>query len=579
MSLLRILYWRVRSQVPRPEQSAVSTCFGTVVAKPRRRTRSPSAATRKAKQSARSTSRAAPGRATSGASRPPTTRLHLQSASRATSRRPQARGRRATGRRLRPAASLPKAAAAAPSGPACATAPRAASWRTATRMRRDATRRCGGPGARERGDAARASLLELGRTETRKGLRDWRDERWRPGRRRRGAPRRQGRHRRPDGRRAFADGDLMHARASFAGALRDAESAPVVLGAAAAELGLGKIDRCLRLCLQVLRRADAARWRPSALVVRGAATLLSDEGSQAVEILREAPTRSGRRRAEGDAARGVARRKRRKEARPLAEAVVRRRRGRSIGCSRTIWQVPGPLGRLPALVAAGRASPLYARCRAERGTCRLRTGDADAALKDRAAALYVVDDLVDGIYAERMRCALSVATQKRASTSRTSSTKAGAGGRPSEARLRAGRLSTCYVTKRPDLRVAELSPSVLGAGDQGRLPRSVVTTSSGPPRTASPEVQAKPEVYVPKRLRGLHSDIWADSQKRATSTMRPLAMRHPASWRRPNARSTQSTLPRRTAASPGIPWASTCSCPGEAAGAKASCTLIYGAGH
>ena len=49
----------------------------------------------------------------------------------------------------------------------------------------------------------------------------------------------------------------------------------------------------------------------------------------------------------------------------------------------------------PALAVLAARSPLYARCRAERGTCRLRTGDADAALKDCAAALYVVDDLVD----------------------------------------------------------------------------------------------------------------------------------------------------------------------------------------
>ena len=201
-----------------------------------------------------------------------------------------------------------------------------------------------------------------------------------------------------DGRRAFADGDLMKARASFAGALRDAESAPVVLGAAAAELGLGKIDRCLRLCLQVLRRADAARWRPAALVVRGAATLLSDEGSQAVEILREAlrldPDGAAPKATLRAALRVV---KRRKEARDLATK-------RSFADAAAAYDqlladdlagAGSALDGFPALAVLAARSPLYARCRAERGTCRLRTGDADAALKDCAAALYVVDDLVD----------------------------------------------------------------------------------------------------------------------------------------------------------------------------------------
>ena len=186
-----------------------------------------------------------------------------------------------------------------------------------------------------------------------------------------------------DGRRAFADGDLMKARASFAGALRDAESAPVVLGAAAAELGLGKIDRCLRLCLQVLRRADAARWRPAALVVRGAATLLSDEGSQAVEILREAlrldPDGAAPKATLRAALRVV---KRRKEARDLATK-------RSFADAAAAYDqlladdlagAGAALDGFPALAVLAARSPLYARCRAERGTCRLRTGDADACL-------------------------------------------------------------------------------------------------------------------------------------------------------------------------------------------------------
>lgn len=202
-----------------------------------------------------------------------------------------------------------------------------------------------------------------------------------------------------DGRKAFADGDLGKARASFAGALRDAESAPVVLGAAAAELGLGKIDRCLRLCLQVLRRADAARWRPAALVVRGAATLLSDEGPQAVEILRQAlrldPDGAAPKATLRAALRVV---KRRREARDLA--TKRSFAAASKAYDQLLTDDLGSSGAValdgfPALAVLAARSPLYARCRAERGTCRLRCGDADAALKDCAAALYVVDDLVD----------------------------------------------------------------------------------------------------------------------------------------------------------------------------------------
>jgi DnaJ family protein C protein 7 len=172
----------------------------------------------------------------------------------------------------------------------------------------------------------------------------------------------------------------------------------VVLGAAAAELGLGKIDRCLRLCLQVLRRADAARWRPAALVVRGAATLLSDEGSQAVEILREAL------RLDPDGAAPKA------TLRAALRVVKRRKEARDLATKRSFADAAAAYDRLladdlagagaaldgfPALAVLAARSPLYARCRAERGTCRLRTGDADAALKDCAAALYVVDDLVD----------------------------------------------------------------------------------------------------------------------------------------------------------------------------------------
>ena len=128
-----------------------------------------------------------------------------------------------------------------------------------------ATRRCGGTRRSRTRDAARAGFARVGphggcsKGPARLGAGDER----RPGRRRRGAPRRQGRHRRR-GRPPRLRRRRPHACAGVCAGqgLRDAESAPVVLGAAAAELGLGKIDRRLRLRPGAPRRADAARWRP-----------------------------------------------------------------------------------------------------------------------------------------------------------------------------------------------------------------------------------------------------------------------------------------------------------------------------
>ena len=131
----------------------------------------------------------------------------------------------------------------------------------------------------------------------------------------------------------------------------------------------------------MLRRADAARWRPAALVVRGAATLLSDEGSQAVEILREAlrldPDGLPRRRRSGAALRVVSAAKRgtSQTKRSFADAAAAYDRL----LADDLAGAGAALDGFPALAALAARSPLYARCRAERGTCRLRTGDADAA--------------------------------------------------------------------------------------------------------------------------------------------------------------------------------------------------------
>ena len=235
----------------------------------------------------------------------------------------------------------------------------------------------------------------------------------------------------------------------------------------------------------MLRRADAARWRPAALVVRGAATLLSDEGSQAVEILREAL------RLDPDGAAPKA------TLRAALRVVKRRKEARDLATKRSFADAAAAYDRLladdlagagaaldgfPALAVLAARSPLYARCRAERGTCRLRTGDADAALKDCAAALYVVDDLVDAhlCRANALRALGRHAEARKHLKDIIDESWGGSDVRVKHAFEQADFRPASNEAPRL-LRVAELSPSVLGAGNQGRLPRSVVTTSSGPP--------------------------------------------------------------------------------------------------
>ena len=206
------------------------------------------------------------------------------------------------------------------------------------------------------------------------------------------------------GRDAFGAGDVGRAAASFGGALKDTESACIVLGAATAELGLGRVDRCLRLTLQVLRRSDAARWRPAALIVRGAAMVLSDQGEGGIALLREAlrldpdgadakkttkaALRLGRRR---DAAKALMNRRAFDDAAAAYGELLDEDLGQAFLEKRQSMDAAS----FPDLAALAPVSPLAAVARAERANCHLRRGEPVAAVSDCATAIYIKDDLVD----------------------------------------------------------------------------------------------------------------------------------------------------------------------------------------
>ncbi|KAJ1447393.1 hypothetical protein M885DRAFT_576043 [Pelagophyceae sp. CCMP2097] len=207
---------------------------------------------------------------------------------------------------------------------------------------------------------------------------------------------------------ALVAGEFGAAASGFATVLKGTEAAAIVLQAAAAELGLGRTERALRMTLQVLRRRDAAQHRGHACVVRGAALVLQDDGatSSGLDLLREAVRLDPD---DDDAKSTLRAAKRATAARDGAKAAMHTRDfdGAIAAYSALLdghlrhanepssYDSTGRARKLPLFAKLAARSPLTAAALAERAHCALRCGRAEACLGDCDAALRLKDDCID----------------------------------------------------------------------------------------------------------------------------------------------------------------------------------------
>lgn len=206
-------------------------------------------------------------------------------------------------------------------------------------------------------------------------------------------------------------GDFKGAVASFGRALQVTTAVVVVLGAAVAELGNGRLDRALRLTMQVLTRPDAANFKAPACVVRGAVLVLQDDGDieNGLALLREALRLDPD---DHDAKNTFKAAKTYRKDRLAASQLMLKRDFQSAVDAYTailVDQLGGDddrRGDLPAMPASSRlalpsfsslarTTPAVAQVRAERANCYLRLGEHQKCIRDCAFALYVKDDCID----------------------------------------------------------------------------------------------------------------------------------------------------------------------------------------
>lgn len=206
---------------------------------------------------------------------------------------------------------------------------------------------------------------------------------------------------------ALCKGDFKAASGSFGRALKTTTAVVVVLGAAVAELGLGHVDRALRLTRQVLTRKDGHAYQSSACAVCGAALVLQDaeDVDNGLALLREAlrldPDCD-------DAKNALRSAKRLKRSRDDAKSLMTERSFEDavaaygsvldeLGAgSRRVAEPPrGHCTVLPPLSMLAAATPVTAHVRAERANCYLRLGDHATSLRDCAHALYIKDDCME----------------------------------------------------------------------------------------------------------------------------------------------------------------------------------------
>ena len=202
-----------------------------------------------------------------------------------------------------------------------------------------------------------------------------------------------------DGGGALFRGDFSTATKIFGRGLSKTTAVSFVLGAAVAEIGLGRIERALRLTMQAFKESS---FKPTACAVRGVALVLQDlPEDQGLAFLKEALRLDPDYRAAQSAVLAVKRLRRdRAAAQQLHhvrdfENAVAAYDSVLLNLKKDTPDESDGGGLLPELALLAGASPLAANVHAERGTCHLRLGDYVATLRDTAAAIYIKDDCIE----------------------------------------------------------------------------------------------------------------------------------------------------------------------------------------
>lgn len=179
---------------------------------------------------------------------------------------------------------------------------------------------------------------------------------------------------------AYQLGDFSTARNVFTELLRQTSAVAIVLWTAKAELGLGLVDRPMRLTLQVLRQDPS---NVTGFIVRAQAQFFSNEIDAALDLLKGA-LRSN---PDCDEARIMFKEYRR------AQGDLNSARGAIY--HRQFEQGAELLGAFLDVFKPPAASPLGAQCFAQRAMCHLRLQRFDQCLQDCARAVYAKEDCVD----------------------------------------------------------------------------------------------------------------------------------------------------------------------------------------
>jgi tetratricopeptide (TPR) repeat protein len=183
--------------------------------------------------------------------------------------------------------------------------------------------------------------------------------------------------------------NYVGAKSTFGSLLKATAASCVVLGTARAELGMGLVDRALRLALQVNRTGLSAE----ALEISGRATALSGDFDRAMELFKEA----SRLDPDLESNKGAIRQTRtvRQVFADARAAVFNRDFPTAVGLYEVAKKTYDPKSGDPSCDPIPVRAPLHAILYSESAGARLRMKDYEGCVKDCAVCLYGKDDCVE----------------------------------------------------------------------------------------------------------------------------------------------------------------------------------------
>ena len=180
-----------------------------------------------------------------------------------------------------------------------------------------------------------------------------------------------------EAKKSLVDGDNARAMELYTESMRHTGCAAAALGAARAETGLGRVDRALKLTLQVIR---ADKYSVEAYALRGLALCLKGDFDQGTKHLKEAL------RLDPDSADAAP------VLRRMKRAAASLQRARDAAAKRDFTAAVDDFTDAAETADAPEHAPLVATLFGERGAARLRLKEYDTCLADCARAIAAQED-------------------------------------------------------------------------------------------------------------------------------------------------------------------------------------------